>query len=141
VQFIVDWVLSNKAYFGPNTVGTCLGFTSESGNTAYIFPSMLNQALTKAGFSYRKTMKYMADQGLIGFSVDAGARKKVYSVLKWFGNRNSRFVEFYIGKLAKAEDPVDDAEELADARANAAQPAWEQQQFEPIDGEGEELPF
>ncbi|MCI8407562.1 MAG: DUF927 domain-containing protein, partial [Oscillospiraceae bacterium] len=32
-QFIVDWVLSNKAYFGPNTVGTCLGFTSDTGNT------------------------------------------------------------------------------------------------------------
>ena len=61
--------------------------------------------------------------------------------MKWFGTRSSRFVEFYIGKLSKAEDPVDDAEELADARASAAQPAWEQQQFEPIDGEGEELPF
>lgn len=141
VQFIVDWVLSNKAYFGPNTVGTCLGFTSDTGNTAYIYPSMLNQALTKAGFSYRKTMKYMADQGLIGYSVNAGTRKKDYSVLKWFVNRSSRFVEFYIGKLSKAEDPVDDAEELADARAAAAQPEWEQQQFTPIDGEDEELPF
>ena len=129
VQFIVDWVLSNKAYFGTNTVGTCLGFTSDSGNTAYIFPSTLNQALTKAGFSYRKTMKYMADKGLIGYSVNAGTRKKVYSVLKWFENRNSRFVEFRIGQISKAEDPVDDAEELAEARAAAAQPEWEQQQF------------
>jgi len=50
-------------------------------------------------------------------------------------------VEFYIGKLSKAEDPVDNAEELADARAAAAQPEWEQQQFTPIDGEDEELPF
>lgn len=141
VQFIVDWVLSNKAYFGTNTVGTCLGFTSDSGNTAYIFPSTLNQALTKAGFSYRKTMKYMADKGLIGYSVNAGTRKKVYSVLKWFENRNSRFVEFRIGQISKAEDPVDDAEELAEARAAAAQPEWEQQQFVPIDGEGDELPF
>ena len=141
VQFIVDWVLSNKAYFGTNTVGTCLGFTSDSGNTAYIFPSTLNQALTKAGFSYRKTMKYMADKGLIGYSVNAGTRKKVYSVLKWFENRNSRFVEFRIGQISKAEDPVDDAEELAEARADAAQPEWEQQQFVPIDGEDDELPF
>ena len=141
VQFIVDWVLSNKAYFGPNTVGTCLGFTSETGNTAYIFPSMLNQALTKAGYSYRKTMKYMADQDLIGCTIRKDTRKKDYSVSKWFGNRSARFVEFYIGKLSKAEDPVDDAEELADARAAAAAPEWEQQQFHPIDGEGEELPF
>lgn len=141
VQFVVDWVLSNKAYFGPNTVGTCLGFTSDTGNTAYIFPSMLNQALTKAGYSYRKTMKYMADQDLIGCTVRKDTRKKDYSVSKWFGTRSARFVEFYIGKLSKAEDPVDDAEELADARAAAAQPEWEQQQFTSIDGEDEELPF
>lgn len=140
VQFIVDWVLSNKAYFGPNTVGTCLGFTSDTGNTAYIFPSMLNQALTKTGYSPRKTMKYMAEKDLISSYTERGGRK-TYTVMKWFGTRSSRFVEFYIGKLSKAEDPVDDAEELADARASTAQPAWEQQQFEPIDGEGEELPF
>lgn len=140
VQFIVDWVLSNKAYFGPNTVGTCLGFTSETGNTAYIFPSMLNQALTKAGYSPRKTMKYMAEKDLISSYTERGGRK-TYTVMKWFGTRSSRFVEFYIGKLSKAEDPIDDAEELADARTSATQPAWEQQQFQPIDGEGEELPF
>lgn len=140
LQFIVDWVLSNKAYFGPNTVGTCLGFTSETGNTAYIFPSMLNQALTKAGYSPRKTMKYLAEKELISSYTERGGRK-TYTVMKWFGNRSSRFVEFYIGKLSKAEDPVDNAEELADARAAAAQPEWEQQQFTPIDGEDEELPF
>lgn len=86
-------------------------------------------------------MKYMADQGLIGFSMNKGNRKKDYSVLKWFVNRSSRFVEFYIGKLSKAGDPVDDAEELAEARSIAAQPEWEQQHFTPIDGEDEELPF
>ena len=36
---------------------------------AYIFPSMLTQALTKAGYSSRKTLKYLADKGLIGVSV------------------------------------------------------------------------
>ena len=29
VQFIVDWVLSNKAYFGTKAIGTCLGFRGE----------------------------------------------------------------------------------------------------------------
>lgn len=141
VQFIVDWVLSNKAYFGTNTVGTCLGFTSDTGNTAYIFPSMLNQALTKAGYSYRKTMKYLAEQGLIGFTENKGTKKKDYSVSKWFGTRSARFVEFYIGKLSKNGDPVDDAEELAEGQNAAAAPDWEQQQFVPIDGDDSELPF
>ena len=140
-QFIVDWVLSNKAYFGTNTVGTCLGFTSDSGNTVYIFPSTLNQALSKAGYSPRKTMKYLAEQGLISFTVDKTTKKKVYSTTKWFGTRNARFVEFYIGKIAENKDGVDDAEELAEGKSAAAMPGWEQQQFVPIEGDDDELPF
>ena len=114
VQFVTDWVLSNKAYFGTNAVGTCLGFTSESGNTAYIFPSMLNQALNKAGYSPRKTMKYMAERELIGTEVDKSTGKKVYSVRKWFETRTARFIEFHIGKIAENKNPVDDVDDLDD---------------------------
>ena len=144
-QFIVDWVLSNKAYFGPNAVGTCLGFTSESGNTAYIFPSMLNQALSKAGYSPRKTMKYLADQGLIGTEIDPKNRKKVYSVRKWFLNRTTRFVEFHIGKISEQKDPIDDADEIEDT--GQYPPAakgyeYQQEQFrEMADDECGDLPF
>ena len=112
-----------------------------TGNTAYIFPSMLNQALTKAGYSPRKTMKYMAEQGLISFSVDRQTKKKQYSVIKWFGTRSARFVEFHIGKLSESKDPVDDAEQLASGRQEAAAPRWEQQQFQPIEDDDAELPF
>jgi len=139
VQFVTDWVLSNKAYFGTNVVGTCLGFTSESGNTAYIFPSMLNQALSKAGYSPRKTMKYMAEQGLISTEVDEKTGKKTYSVRKWFENRTSRFVEFYIGKLAECRDPIDDIDEIESGKQ--AQSQWEQQGFTEVSDGNEELPF
>lgn len=114
VQFVVDWVLSNKAYFGKNAVGTCLGFTNESGNIAYIFPSMLNQALTKAGYSPRKTMKYMAEKELIGKEIEKTTGKVVYSVRKWFETRSARFIEFYIGKISENKDPIDDIDELTD---------------------------
>lgn len=114
VQFVVDWVLSNKAYFGTSAMGTCLGFTNESGNVAYIFPSTLNQALSKAGYSPRKTMKYMAERELIGTEVDKSTGKKVYSVRKWFETRTARFIEFYIGKIAENKDPIDDIDELTD---------------------------
>lgn len=114
VQFVTDWVLSNKAYFGTNAVGTCLGFTSESGNTAYIFPSMLNQVLAKAGYSPRKTMKYMAEQGLIGTELNKATGKKEYAVRKWFETRTARFVEFHIGKISEKKDPVDDVDDLDD---------------------------
>ena len=140
-QFIVDWVLSNKAYFGTNTVGTCLGFTSDSGNTVYIFPSTLNQALSKAGYSPRKTMKYLAEQGLISHTIDKRTKKKQYSVSKWFGTRSARFVEFYIGKIAENKDAVDDADELEEGRRTTSTPDWEQQQFVPIESDDDELPF
>lgn len=134
-QYIVDWVLSNKAYFGINAVGTCLGMTSEQGNVVYIFPSMLNQALTKAGYSPRKTMKYLAERGLVTTTTERSG-KKSYSTVKWFGDRSCRFVEFFIGKLANAVDPIDDYDEIHDSN--------EQQQFDgfsEITGDDEALPF
>ena len=30
VQFVVDWVLQNRLYFGEKAIGTCLGTFSES---------------------------------------------------------------------------------------------------------------
>lgn len=143
VQFIVDWVLSNKAYFGTKAIGTCLGFTSDTGNTVYIFPSMLNQALSKAGYSPRKTMKYMAEQGLVATEVDRATGKKQYSVRKWFENRTSRFVEFYIGKIAESKDPVEAAEDEMDesepTEAELAQATIGG--FTDIEDGSEELPF
>lgn len=107
VQFIVDWVASNHAYFGEKAIGTCLGVMSESGNIAYIFPSVLNQAIKHAGFSPRKTLKYMADRGLITVSERSDHSGQTYSVTKRFDNRVCRFVEFFIGKLSEAKDPLD----------------------------------
>lgn len=141
VQFIVDWVLANRSYFGANAIGTCLGFTSETGNTAYIFPSMLNQALTKAGYSPRKTMKYMAEKDLIGTDTNRKTGKKQYSIIKWFGTRSARFVEFHIGKLAENKDAIDDADEISDSDLPET---WRQESFggfREIEGTDEELPF
>lgn len=141
VQFIVDWVLANRSYFGANAIGTCLGFTSETGNTAYIFPSMLNQALTKAGYSPRKTMKYMAEKDLIATDIDRKTGKRQYSIIKWFGTRSARFVEFHIGKLAENKDAIDDADEISDSDLPET---WRQESFggfREIEGTDEELPF
>lgn len=109
-QFIVDWILSNKDSFGEKAFGTCLGMIQNK--NAYIFPSMLTQALTKAGYSSRKTLKYLADKGLIGVSIlKDGSTKN--SVTKWFNNRNCRFVEFHLGDLAEEKDPLIEEEEIA----------------------------
>lgn len=125
VQFVVDWVNSNMAFFGEKAVGTCLGTMSEGGEYAYIFPSVLNQALERAGFSARKTLKYMADNGLIT-SIDRNDHKgKTYTIVKWFENRSCRFVEFAIGKLQKTRDPL----EIDDGGAAETKSQPEQESF------------
>lgn len=104
-QYIIDWILSNKDSFGERVYGTCLGLIQ--GPEVYIFPSMLTQALTKAGYSSRKTMKYLADKNLIGtMTSKSGGTKN--SVFKWFNGRQSRFVEFHLGKIVKESEPAVD---------------------------------
>lgn len=120
LQFVVDWVLQNRLYFGEKVIGTCLGTFSKSGNTVYIFPSALNQMLVKAGYSPRKTLKYMADCGLIAFSDRSDHKGKTYQVSKRFNNRVCKFVEFSIGKLSEKEDTIAiDAEEDNNAKKDA----------------------
>ena len=132
VQFIVDWVLSNRLYFGEKAIGTCLGTTSESGNIVYIFPSTLNQALTKAGYSPRKTLKYMAERGLITSSERKDHKGKTYQVTKRFDNRLCKFVEFFIGQLSEKEDPLDIDDE--DEQPQKAEPKYHQESFADADG-------
>ena len=144
-QFIVDWILSNKSQFGDKAIGTCLGTISEDGRKAYIFPSLLNQALTKAGYSPRKTLKYLADQGIITTKPKANGGKE-YSITKWFDNRTCRFTEFDIGRFAKKVDALDE-DEAAEAMKEPPKQdndGWQQIGFDthtPFEDGGEDLPF
>lgn len=134
-QFIVDWILSNKDSFGEKAFGTCLGMMMNK--KVYIFPTVLNQALTKAGYSARKTMKYLADQNLIGVQIAKDGSKK-YQVVKWFNNRNCRFVEFYLDKLAAEQDPLDSEDEIAE---QMTLPGAEDGFMQIPEGMESELPF
>lgn len=144
-QFIVDWILSNKSQFGDKAIGTCLGNMSQDGRKAYIFPSLLNQALTKAGYSPRKTLKYLADQNIITSRAKVNGGKE-YSITKWFDNRTCRFVEFDIGRFAKKVDALNEDEA---AEAMREPPKTDENGFmqlpddtaTPFDGIQEELPF
>ena len=129
-QFIVDWILSNRGQFGDKALGTCLGTISEMESKAYIFPSILNQALQKAGYSPRKTLKYLADNNIIASASKSGGGK-VYSVTKWFDNRVCRFVCFDLGRFTKSSDPLNEDEAAADMDG-----------FRPIDeSQLDQLPF
>ena len=147
VQFIVDWILSNRQYFGERAIGTCLGTISGDQDKAYIFPTILNNALSKAGFSPRKTLKYMADNDIIASTPKPGGGK-VYSITKWFGGRVCRFVEFDLKRYSKPIDPLDEDEAAAAQEPQTPkQPEseWRQLDFEtqtPFDeASSDELPY
>lgn len=141
VQYVVDWVLQNRLYFGEKAIGTCLGAFSESGNTAYIFPSALSQALTKAGYSSRKTLKYMADKGLITSKDRTDNKGKTYQVTRRFDNRVCKFIEFFIGKLSEKEDAIDiEDDDEKDALKYEQQSLPGMDGFIPVD-DGYDLPF
>ena len=104
-EFIVDWILSNQAQFGPKAIGQCFG--TIEGDKAYIFPSLLNQALTRAGYSSRKTRRYLADNGIIASKAKKTGGQE-YIVSKWFDGRVSRMVEFDLGRFSKKVDALDE---------------------------------
>ena len=114
-QFIVDWILSNKELFGEKVIGTCLG--KMLGGTVYIFPSLLNDALKRAGYSPRKTLRYLADNDLITVSKDKKTGKTRYSTVSWFSEKTCRFVEFHLYKVAKTVDPLENEDEAAELMA------------------------
>lgn len=144
-QFIVDWVLSNRAQFGDKAIGTCLGTISSDQSKVYIFPSLLNQALTKAGYSPRKTMKYLADKKIITSTPKTNGGKE-YSIKKWFDGRSSRFIEFDLGRFSKPIDPLDEDEaaEAAGVKEKPKAEEWQQLDFDtktPFEEEETELPY
>ena len=111
-QFIFDWVMSNRNSFGTSAIGTCYGTIDD--DSAYIFPMILNQALTKAGYSPRKTLKFLAENGYIGVTVNKNAQQ--YSIVKRFDGKLCRFVEFKLDKLSSEgnseihKKPVEDSQ-------------------------------
>ena len=141
VQFLVDWVLSNKPFFSGNDICPDYGHFDESGNTVYILPSMFNQAIEEKGKfpSARKVANYLAEQGLIGTSVDKKTGKKKNSVTKWRKGRNVRFIEFYMGKISERRDETSDT---AWGQGNAApMPTWYQQTLSESTEDDSDLPF
>lgn len=132
-QYIVDWIISNRQYFGEKAIGTCLGTMSSDQNKAYIFPSILNQTLSKAGYSPRKTLKYWADNNIVTSSQKTNGGRE-YCIRKWFDGRTCRFVEFDLKRFSKPVDALNEDE------AAAAQEPQPESGFKQLDI-GEVTPF
>lgn len=128
LQFIVDWILSHKENFEETTQKPRFGMIENT--NVYILPSILTSVLTDAGYSPRKTTRYLAEKKLIGVTVlKDGSTKN--SVVKRYDGRSCRFVEFHLGSVEKVMS--------LEEEKNVQQFATEEP-FLPIEA-GEEIPF
>ena len=100
------------------------------GGKDYIFQSILTQMLSKAGYSPRKTMKYLADKNLIGITTSKSGGTK-NSVFKSFNNRQCRFVELHFGRI------LNENSSATDKTGDQASDGWRQVD----ESEQMELPF
>lgn len=108
-NFVVDWILSNKNQFNNSHSGPTLGFTDEYDDCVWIFSSALNKALTDAGYSTRKTLRYFADEGLITTSKDESTGKVRFSTLRRVDKRLTRMIEFNLQKaIGESDNEIDD---------------------------------
>lgn len=98
-QYISDWISTNNNYFtDTSTIGQRYGCIEDG--TAFILPTILREALEKGGFSYRKTMNWLAEKQII--QVDPRGK---YQIVKKFGGRPVRMIA---ADLELLQNPPDD---------------------------------
>lgn len=97
-EFITDWINTNRQCFDDDVKAQRYGFINDAKSMCYIFPSVLREALEKAGFSYRKTMKWLADEGMIETEARADGTIK-YSVTKRLSGKVYRVISLNMESL------------------------------------------
>lgn len=113
LEFVSSWISENSEAFADS--GRSIVRFGEWDETdegvVYILPNPLRKALEDGGYSYLKTMKYMADEGLAERD-----RNGKNTIVRRFGGKVSRMVKFRFGDwsardsserkaTAAAEDP------------------------------------
>lgn len=85
LQFINEWIVSNKKRFEDSYMTPRYGFISAG--KYYIVPSILKEALKNAGYSVKKTVKFLIENNVLP-DKDAG------TVSKYFENTTARMYEY-----------------------------------------------
>lgn len=94
-QYVADWIVSNQRGFSGEGTGPRLGMIED--RAAYVFPTLLNKAIADGGFSPRKTLKYLAEEGIIeSFDDNGGIR---YQVRRRFQGGRPWFVKVDLDKI------------------------------------------
>lgn len=99
-QYISDWISANaNSFTDTNAIGQRYGSIEDG--TAFILPTILREALEKGGFSYRKTMNWLAESDIV--QIDPHGK---YQVVRWFGNRSVRMIAIDMEALQNPPDPA-----------------------------------
>lgn len=99
-EFINEWLAMKASNFSgtPSDCKEWYGAIDEDLGKAYVLGTVLHDALEKAGYNHRKTMKYLAEQEII--SRDSQGKM---TIRKSIGNRVFRLVEIHLDKLVDDE--------------------------------------
>ena len=98
-QFIADWIFSNQSQFSEPCVGASFGFFSEKDKVC-IYSTILSQTLARAGHSYRKTLQYLADEGIITTYIKKNGGRDC-TVVKKHNGKSCRVIEFNLKKFSE----------------------------------------
>lgn len=119
-KYIVDWILSNIDAFGRNYRTVRLGYAEREDagqdgplqppHHVLIFPSLLEKELQRAGYSYAKTMRWLAENGKI--EVRQRGNRTRFTVNKKVDGSNTEMVRFEMPGSAELQGfvQVDDAD-------------------------------
>lgn len=101
LRYVIDWILSNKEQFADYANGTRYGF--EKQGKYFIIPSVLDEALKRAGYTKKKTLRYLCERGI----VSRDERTRSYTVRASMDAKRSRFIEFDFEKAVQlTEEPA-----------------------------------
>ena len=70
--WLTSWVLSNREQFTERHRSPRYGFFHAGSDEVLIFPSILEEAITKAGYAYQKTLRWLAENEKIKTAVEGG---------------------------------------------------------------------
>lgn len=105
-DYLADWINRKQRNFDPDTSQDFYGVIDEVEGTAYVIPSVLKEALESGGYSYRKTMRWLAGKKII--RRDSRGKN---SITKQIGEKIMRMVAIDMNALSNGKTNVDNIPE------------------------------
>ncbi|AOY74710.1 DUF927 domain-containing protein [Clostridium formicaceticum] len=100
-EFIQGWLISNIEQFRGNPRRESYGVMED--NRFYVFPQILQEALDKQGYSYKKIIQGLGDRGYIDITYEKSGKKR-QTVVKKIEGKACRMVSFDLSGIEDLEE-------------------------------------